>query len=486
VGRLIFDLGNGQWDIPRLRELLEEILPHRNTLEDFPVEHAFEGLGLRTMLFNARRIPNQGGDESERILVSIEDITERRQIEEALEADRHKNEFLAMLAHELRNPLAPIRNSLALLRRFADAQREDEGLENEASQRPRRRALDRGPSIRSAVDVMERQVGQMVRLVDDLLDVSRISRGRMELRREVIDLAAVVQHAVEGTRPLVESRSQQLAVTLPSEPVYLDADPIRVAQVVGNLLNNASKFTGEGGRIELTVSPDSSHEVSGAARGVVIRVRDTGVGIAPDQLSRIFDMFVQVDSSLGHSAAGLGIGLTLVRTLVEMHGGSVEVHSGGLGQGSEFVVHLPTVGAGREPPPGPTATEPIAADRLRVLVVDDNRDSADSLAMLLRLRGHDTHTAYDGLAAVESAARLHPDVVVLDIGLPGLDGYEAARRIRRERPGRDLLLVALTGWGQDEDRRRSEEAGFDTHLTKPLDHVALLRLLAESRARTRR
>ena len=339
----------------------------------------------------------------------FQDITERKRAEEALkEADRRKNEFLAMLAHELRNPLAPIRNALQILRLT-------EG---------------NGEAVQSASAMMERQIGQMVRLVDDLLDVSRISRGKIELRKGRIELASAVNHAVEATRPLCESMDHELTVTLPPQPMYLNADPTRLAQVVGNLLNNACKFTDKGGRIWLTVEREGEQ--------AVIRVRDTGIGIAADQLPRIFEMFTQVDTSLERSQSGLGIGLTLVKNLVEMHGGTVEVHSAGLGQGSEFVVRLPVlVETPKPPPPEPTVSEPTPTTARRILVVDDNRDSAESLAMLLKLTGNETHTAYDGLEAVEAAATFKPDVVLLDIGLPKLNGYEAARKIREQPWGKD-------------------------------------------------
>lgn len=365
-------------------------------------------------------------------------------------ADRRKNEFLAMLAHELRNPLAPIRNALLIIQRSGDA-----------------------AAAASAIAMMERQVGHMVRLVDDLLDVSRISSGKFDLRRDRIELASVIDHALEVARPLCERAQQQLSVSVPAGSIHLDADAARLTQVITNLLNNASKFGRQGGRITLCVERDGDL--------AVIRVSDDGEGIAPDQLSRIFDMFVQVHSSLELSRGGLGLGLALAKTLVEMHGGSLEAQSGGLGLGSEFVVRLPALveppRAMREPRPADAAAAPVV--RRRILVVDDNVDAAESLALLLQLAGHDVAAVHDGPAALDAVAKLQPDVVLLDIGLPGMSGFAAARHIREMPAGKHAFLVATTGWGQDEDRRKSADAGFDAHLVKPLDPCALARVLAE-------
>ncbi|HET8946304.1 MAG TPA: ATP-binding protein, partial [Candidatus Polarisedimenticolia bacterium] len=383
------------------------------------------------------------------------DLIERKRNDEALrEADRRKDEFLAMLAHELRNPLAPMRNSLMVMR-----------LSDPAPATADRRL--RG--------VLERQLQHLIRLVDDLLDVSRITRGTLPLQREPVELASVVAHAVETARPLAEERRHEITVTLPPEPIWLQADPVRLAQVLNNLMNNACKYTEPGGHVGLSVERHGSD--------VVVRVRDTGLGIPPDRLGNIFDMFNQVDRSIERAQGGLGIGLTLVRRLVELHGGSVIATSAGLGRGSEFVVRLPIL----KPVPEvegharahmrllPAAT-PGPAPR-RALVVDDNVDSADSLATLLRVTGHEAETAHDGVEAVAAAERFRPEVVFLDIGMPRMNGYDAARRIRQESWGRDMLLVAVTGWGKDEDRRRSRDAGFDAHLVKPADSNDLLRLL---------
>jgi PAS domain S-box-containing protein len=410
----------------------------------------------RWMAYKVLTIPDASGRPAAIATVS-QDVTERKRLEDSLrrlaidlsEADRRKNEFLAMLAHELRNPLAPISNAARALRLGAG---------------------DRD-AVRSASEMLERQVGLMSRLVDDLLDMSRITRGKIELRRERIELATVVHQAVEAARALYRSLNHELVVTLPPHPVYLDADPARLAQAIGNLLSNAAKFTDKGGRIRLTVA----HEDGQA----VMRVEDNGIGIAAEHLERIFEMFAQLDTSLERSRDGLGIGLTLVKTLVEMHGGSIEVHSEGVGRGSRFVVRLPVMTGAVEAVPVPPAAAPAPAVARRVLIVDDNEDGAESLAMMLQLGGHETHTAHDGLDAVAAAERLRPHAVLLDIGLPGLNGYEVCRRIRENPWGKDLVLVAVTGWGQEADRARSRDAGFDAHIVKPVDPEALMKLLSD-------
>jgi len=385
----------------------------------------------------------------------VRDFTERKRAEEKLqrlaadlsEADRRKNEFLAMLAHELRNPLAPISNAARALRL--------------ASADP--------AAVESASKMLERQVGQMSRLVDDLLDMSRITRGKIELRREQVELAPIVEQAVEAVRPHYQSMNHELTVVLPSQPMRLNADPARLTQVIDNLLNNAGKFTDKGGRIALTVERDGDQ-----AR---IRVRDSGIGVAADQLPRLFEMFVQVDTSLERSRDGLGIGLTLVKTLVEMHGGSIEARSDGPGRGSEFEVRLPLLAESAQPASIATTAKPVAAVRRRVLIVDDSEDGAESLSLLLQVSGFETHKACDGVEAVETAERLKPDAILLDIGLPRLNGYEVCRRVRALPWGDTLTLIALTGWGQEDDRRKSHDAGFDGHLVKPVEFPALMSLL---------
>lgn len=424
-----------------------------------------------TVVMNIRPQKNQHGDVIGAISCFY-DITERKQSEEALrDSDRRKDEFLAMLSHELRNPLAPILISLEILRRTKKVD-ETDGLNQ--------------PRV-DALNVLMRQVGQMVRLVDDLLDAGRINQGKITLRRERVDVSSVVQQAVEAARPLCERLRHELTIALPPEPVYLNADRVRLAQIVGNLLNNACKFTEPEGHIWLTVERENASGADGMdteshtrADHIVIRVRDTGMGIAAHQIEQIFDMFTQADTSLERALGGLGIGLTLVKTLTEMHGGTVTASSPGAGQGSEFVIRLPVVEETDVRASTPTPAGPAAATPLRIVVVDDNLDSADMIAMLLTSSGHETYTAHDGVAAVEAASRLDPDVMLLDIGLPGLNGYEAARRIREQRgdTGRPLL-VALTGWGREEDRRRSQEAGFDAHVVKPVDADTLGKLLVE-------
>jgi PAS domain S-box-containing protein len=379
----------------------------------------------------------------------VRDVTAQREAAAALaEADRRKTEFLAMLAHELRNPLAPISNAVRAMRLGAG----------------------NGQDLRPGFEMLQRQVGQMVRLVDDLLDMSRISRGKIELRKQDVELAPIVDQAVEATRALYGNLNQTVTVTLPPRPVYLSGDPARLAQVFGNLLNNACKFTDRDGRVSLTVVPEGDH--------AVIRVRDDGIGIAAEQMPIVFEMFSQADTSLERTQAGLGIGLTLVKTLVDMHGGTVTARSEGLGRGSEFEVRLPTLS---EPPRAQapaTVVEPTPQVRRRILIVDDNEDGAESLAMLLEVGGHEIHIVHDGPEAIATAERLRPDVVLLDIGLPRLNGYEVCRRLRQAPWGRDLTVVALTGWGQEEDRQRSREAGFDAHLVKPVDYDQLEKLVA--------
>lgn len=395
-------------------------------------------------------------DADEALLVQLAQtasiaLENARLYQDLRERDRRKDEFLAMLAHELRNPLAPIRNAVQILELPAA----------------------RDAHVGAARDLIGRQVNHLVRLVDDLLDVSRITRGKINLVKEPVEISNVIAVAVESCRPIIDERRHQLELLLPSQSVQVKADLTRLAQVVLNLLNNAAKYTDEGGKIGLSVAVEGKQ--------VVIRVRDNGTGIAPEMLPTIFDVFTQVDRTLDRSQGGLGLGLTLVRRLTEMHGGQVEAHSAGPGQGSEFVVRLALLteesrddvkqADGRSP------ARPANGACRRILIVDDNRDSAESLAMLLRVRGHDVRTAYDGRQGLAVAEDFRPRVVILDIGLPGLDGYGVARALRANPLFREVLLVALTGYGAEEDRRACYRAGFDAHLVKPVDLAPLFGLL---------
>jgi signal transduction histidine kinase len=383
------------------------------------------------------------------------EVSERARAEAALkEADRHKDEFLAVLAHELRNPLAPIRNAVEIMRRSALTD----------------------PQLSWSRDVIERQVKHLTRLVDDLLDVSRITRGNINLSRESVAVSTIVARAIETIQPLIAEQRHELIVEVTDESLEVEGDLTRLTQVLGNLLNNAAKYTDPGGSIAV-----SAHR---ANTDVEIRVRDNGIGIPPELLPRLFQLFTQVDGAAHRAQGGLGIGLALVRQLVQMHGGTVTAYSKGPGHGSEFLIRLPLrVRVYREAAAAlGTATVPhrdgVARKGHRILLADDNRDALDSLATLLQCDGHEVHTAADGAEALAVAAECHPDVVLLDIGMPKLDGYEVARRIRAEPWGKATILIALTGWGQDEDRRRSREVGFDSHLVKPLDPEALSTFLA--------
>ncbi len=380
------------------------------------------------------------------------DLTERRKIEELLEADRQKDRFLAVLAHELRNPLAPIWNALHLMKQ------------------PAASAQD----LARAREIAERQMRRLTRLLDDLLDVARLRQGRVELRREVLDIAAVIRASLDTVQPLLLERRHRLTSAIAGESLPVNGDPMRLEQVLTNLLVNAAKYTDPGGEIFVT----AQREVS----DVVIRVRDTGIGIDSILLPRIFDLFVQAHRRLDRSTGGVGVGLALVKSLVEFHGGSVSVFSAGPGKGSEFIVRLPAVEkASRNVGTAQDDSGPKPAGRpaLRVLIADDNVDQADGLALLLQMEGDDVRISYDGPGVLEAARSFRPQVVLLDIGMPGLDGYEVARRLRKSPEARRALLVAMTGWGQEEDLRRSREAGFDHHLTKPFEPALIEKLLAD-------
>ncbi len=582
VNRLVYELGGGHWNIPRLRTLLEEIIPSNNSFEDFEVEHDFPKIGHRTLMVNARRLKNDVLGEL--ILMVVEDVTDRRAAEQALrvseiryrrlfqfaqdgilildartgkiidanafmcgllgqdlpelagkelyeiglfkdvaenkalfeklrsegyvryehlpvqtpagrstsvefvsnvysegnrlvaqcnvrdisdrtrleeqiklqsvaleDQNRRKDEFLAMLSHELRNPLAPIRSATQLLK-F-----QEKGSENTVQQQAR--------------EVIERQVTHLTRIVSDLLEVSRVVSGHIQIRLETVDFCQIVRATVESARPLVERRKQLVQLTLPKDPVWVHADATRLEQIVMNLLDNAIKYTDEGGRIWLELECKQGH--------AGLHVRDSGIGIAAEVLPCVFDLFTQADRSLDRVQGGLGIGLNLVHRLAKLQGGTVEAHSDGLGKGSEFVVRLPlTAAPGIAPPPPVTKPDVPAGEKRRVLVVDDNVDACTMLAKLLEQSGHIVQTAFTGPAALELALAWRPDTILLDIGLPGMNGYEIARCLRQDPALKHTQLVALTGYGTNEDVLLAREAGFDAHLLKPIDLAEVEKFLA--------
>jgi len=383
----------------------------------------------------------------------IVDLTERRRAEIALrEADRRKDEFLATLSHELRNPLAPIRAALEVMR----LGRQDAAL------------------VEKARATMERQLQQLVRLTDDLLDVSRITQDKVELKRERIDLRTVVQSAVEAMRPLVSDRGHTLRVEMPPEPLYVDGDFTRVAQAFSNLLSNAAKYTDRGGEISISAIREDAT--------AVVRVRDSGIGIPREMLTRIFDMFTQLHAQGDRTTSGLGVGLSLARRLVDLHGGTIDAHSEGPGRGSEFVIRLPLAAVAVTNEMSHLHPRPLPAGACRVLIAEDNSDAAEMMRVMLCFGGHDVKVASDGVQAVAIAEALRPDVAFIDIGMPRMDGYEAARRIRRALGDR-VMLVALTGWGQEDDKARAREAGFDHHLTKPAEPEMMERMITDCAAR---
>ena len=469
-GRFVYDLGDGQWNIPALKILLEEIIPQNSTFDDFEVEHDFESIGRKTMLLNARRFPPEG--EWNLILLAIADITERKRLEKEREgllqaaevardraeedaaqladADRHKNQFLAMLAHELRNPLAAVRNAVEVATRSGS--KED---------------------LEWSRDVTARQVGNFAHLINDLLDVARITEGKIQLHKELIDAGPVIRHAVAAVKPFVDERKHELLLSYTSTDLKLEADSTRLEQILVNLITNAAKYTPSGGRIQLIVGVEGKE--------VVFRVRDNGLGIQPDLLPKMFDLFTQADRSLDRSEGGLGIGLTLVRSLAELHGGAVTATSDGPGKGSEFVVRFPAAEArtGAESDGKLQATAP-AARRFRVLVVDDNADTANGMAKLLGFSGHEVRVALNGQDALIAAREHRPEVMLLDIGLPGMDGYELASTLRRQEWSKDSVLIAVSGYGDEQARDRSKEAGFNHHLVKPINFDTILALIGDS------
>jgi PAS domain S-box-containing protein len=444
IGKNCLELGYEPWHAAMHDREIDQVVA---TKQPFRGEVPFTGTYGRR-IYDYLLVPVLGADgEVEAVAGTTRDVTDRQRMEQELrDQDRKKDDFIALLAHELRNPLAPIRNGLQVI-----------GLSDERAVRERAR------------DMMDRQLTHMVRLIDDLLDVSRITRNKMELRRERVALATVVASAVETAQPMIDAGGHELTVSLPTAPVVLDADLTRLAQVFSNLLTNSAKYTPNGGRVWLSAER--------AGGSVVVTVRDTGIGIPKESLPTIFDMFSQVDRSVEKSTGGLGIGLALVKGLVEMHGGTVSASSAGDGAGTTFTVTLPE--AEKTDIPAPAPADRASSPARRILVVDDNRDGAESMADMLSLLGHEVATAHDGLEAVDRAEAFRPDVILMDVGMPRLNGLDATRRIRERPWGRAMRVVALTGWGQDGDRERSRAAGCDAHLVKPVNVADLQRVLAE-------
>src|SRR5262245_62133277 len=420
---------------------------------DFEAEYrAIRPDGSVVWIAERGRVVQDSQNQPTRIVGVSVDLTRRKLLEEELlESDRRKDHCLATLAHELRNPLARVRYAVKVLE-----------LKGPAT-----------PELQWAVDVIERQTQHMARLIDDLLDVNRISRNALELRKENVELTSVIQAAIESSRPFVEQNRQVLVLDLPNEPIYLEADAVRLAQVFSNLLNNASKYskTPEGAPANISVSARRD------GKNASITVRDSGIGIARPMLPKVFDMFTQVGRSLGQSEGGLGIGLALAKSLVEMHGGNIEAYSEGLGKGSLFTVRLPLV-RGDAPAPDPQVSSPATTGaKRRILIADDNPDVLESFEVMLRMLGHEVETAADGVEVLEKAEAFRPEVIVLDIGMPKLDGLETARRLRQQPWGRNAVLIAVTGWGNEKDKRHTAEAGFNVHLVKPVDAMTVLQYL---------
>jgi PAS domain S-box-containing protein len=451
-GKRWIDLGYEQWHADMHDAELDQVIRTRAPIRGEIPFTGTNGTRVYDYIFSPVL-----GDAGEVVAVAgtTRDITDRKAAEQAVreqaarlaESDRAKDEFLATLSHELRNPLAPLRNSLALLRR-TDAD---------------------NPKTEPVRAVMERQVNHLVRLVDDLLELSRISRGTLSLRKERVEVAAIVQNAVETSEPLIQAAGHRLHVELPPEPLWLEGDPVRLAQVLANLLNNASKYSEDGGDITVSARADDGRAVIG--------VRDTGIGIDPEALPHMFEMFSRGQRDSGRTQGGLGIGLALSRRLAEMHGGTLEGRSDGVGKGSEFIIRLPLAAAQPAPQSAPDAPAAGALESIRVLVVDDNHDAGDSLGEILSMLGADVRVARGGQEALEIFPAFTPRVVLLDIGMPDMNGYEVARAIRSRWPDQPSVLVALTGWGQEDDRRRAREAGFNHHLVKPADIDKLQDLL---------
>jgi PAS domain S-box-containing protein len=440
------ELGQDDWKRSHLWPALVAMVPDNRDFQPLEVECDFPGTGTRTVQIDARWVSRDGAAI---IVLAVRDITEHKRIEETLQnADRRKDEFLALLAHELRNPLAPIRTGLELVRVSGDTPE----------------------AVRRVRSMMERQVNQMVRLIDDLLDVSRITSGKIVLQAVPTTLTDLVQRAVEAQRYAIEAARIELTVISPSTPCVVDVDPARFVQVLSNVLHNASKFTPPGGKIRCAVEVS----VGNAPPEVTITVSDTGAGISGDMLPRVFDLFAQGESATVRAHAGLGIGLALARRLIEMHKGSITAHSDGPGKGSVFTITLPISDAAAHPSIAPGHIRRVAS---RVVIIDDNDDAAQATAMLINELGGHARIAHDAPSGLEAVQQFEPDVVFLDIGMPAIDGYEACRQLRRLRSEKPVLIVAVTGWGQPQDKQRALEAGFDAHLTKPVDPALLTHVL---------
>ncbi len=462
--RLLYEIADGDWNIPGLRDSLTEVLAVKG-FEELELKHTFAAIGPQVLLVNARRLVQEATNEP-LILMSMEFVTERRKLDESMrqvaqlsEADRNKNEFLAMLAHELRNPLAPLQNALHVLRSSGA-----DGVGRERAQ-----------------EMMERQIRIMTRLVDDLLDSARVTQGKIGLFRESVELNGLLDRVAQSIQPQIDRKQQTLSLSLLPEPVYISADATRLEQSFDNLLHNASKFSPARARISLTAELACARATDNTANEVIVRIRDNGSGISAALLPHIFELFMQSDRSLDRVQGGLGIGLTLTRKLLELHGGSVEAHSAGLGQGSEFVVRLPVIALGSAATSSTAAAAPVRpVTKRNILIVDDNIDAAESLAMILRLAGHQVVTTHSSAIALQTAVQIRPDVIVLDIGLPEMNGYELARAIRKQPAEANAVLIAVSGYGSNEDRQRGIDAGFDHHFTKPLDYQALNAVLEEA------
>jgi PAS domain S-box-containing protein len=443
-------LGDNDWRACDLWAALDALVAGSREFEPLELEREFETVGRRTIQLDARRVAHDGVAT---ILLAAQDITERKRTEEELKnAGRRKDEFLAVLAHELRNPLAPIRTGLQLIRLSGDTPE----------------------SVHRVRSIMERQVGQIVRLIDDLLDVSRISSGKIVLQRQPASLIELIQAAVDEQRVAIETSKTEFKLDLPPQDCVLDVDSTRFVQILSNILHNASKFTAAEGKIRCSVEILAASDT----HRVAITISDTGRGISKDMLPRVFEMFTQAESATERSHGGLGIGLAIAQRLVQMHGGEIAAHSDGPGRGSAFTITMPVCDAPATPPPLRQLDMPRLA--CRVLIIDDNRDAANTMAMLVAQLGGTTRIAHDTASGLQAVQEHQPDIVFLDIGMPGVNGYEACRRMRQRPSQKAMVIIAVTGWGQAQDKQRALDAGFDAHLTKPFELEALARILTRS------